>query len=523
MTKLPSGLTGAMLALASLLLFPSILQSFSRPGLTVHTQAPDVAPGPRIEVSSSSSRSFTVDGKAASPDLEVSPGLHFVEWAQEYLGGHRRSVGHAQLVGPFQDPQSPDCGLSLLIAPSFLDQLAPVLRRLVQRQLKGMSQWPLGSFRKVNKVRLRWIRWIPNTGYRHLRTAVETLTGRQPEGHLRVSMHVDFENALVPLTLIVVPVIAENTLRFRIFVDAKLDLDNRIFQWVADFFDGNDRVSKLIQAEVKREMRHVLDKPPDIPLDGGGGVFNRSKVLRIGFCQEQQLHFHEAGHVSMPLAIQIDERMPAPPRHPIVEAETSAPMTTPLALEIDRNGLGGILHTLWASGILDRSLANTTIRLFNEHPTVRDFLSLRVEEADFDLPPTIDTLPAGQPGLRLRTAAKLTLRDGDTTTRARLFAQFDIGPDFTKAPSIGLGQLNLSCIGPENLLQPCYAQIVAQIRANREQLQQELGNALGDLLGQLFTGRTLTAPGSPASYILESTEFHLGTGVLRANLHGAVR
>ncbi len=515
MNKVLSGALGALLALVSLLLFPTILQSFSRQDLTIRTLSADVVPGPHLEISSADTHPFSVDGQLASADLRVSPGLHFVEWSQEYRGGHKRSVGHAQLVGPFQDPQTPQCGLSLLIAPSFLDQLAPVLRRLVQRQLKGMSQWPLGSFLKVKKVRLQWIRWTDTTGYRHLRTAVEKLTSKKPGGHLRVSMHVDFENALVPMTLIVVPIISENSLRFRVFVDATLDLDNRFFQWVADFFDGNDRVSKLIGAEVKREMRNVLDKPPDIPLDGGG-------VLQIRFCQDQQLRFHEAGHVSMQLAIQVDARAPAPPRY-ATKKTSSAPMSTPLALEIDRNGLGAILHTLWADGTLDRSLANTTKQLFNDHPTVRTFLSLRIDEASFDLPPTIDALPNGQPGLRLRTAAKLTLRDGDTSTQARLFAQFDIGPDFTKAPSIGLGQLNLSCIGPDNLLQPCYAQIIAQVRANREQLQQELGNALGDLLGKLFTGRTLTAPGSPASYVLESTEFHLGTGILRANLHGTVQ
>ncbi len=311
----------------------------------------------------------------------------------------------------------------------------------------------------------------------------------------------------------------------RDYVNAKLDLDNRFFQWVADVFDGDDRVSRLIDKEVSREMRSVLDKPPDIALEGGG-------KLQIEFCRGTQLLFHKEGHVAMPLALRVADQSPAPPMFPIADEEYSAVMSTPLAIELDRNALGGVLHTLWASGLLDRTLANTTVRAFNEHPTVRDFLSVRIDGAKFHLPPTIDVIGAGDEGLLLRVASRMSFQDGGQRSQANLFAAFQVDSAFLKnsssksshtAPAIALSALELTCTSSDERLHPCYSQIVAQLRANQEQLEEQLGTRFRDLLLRLFTRRTLTASGAPAKFQLESTEFHLEGTRLRANLSGSVQ
>ncbi len=517
-----AGFLGALLAVASLLAFPTLVTLTTRSELALQVRAEDVVKGPFIDVQADRGGQLYIDGKPANPDLPVSPGLHRVEWKKHYRGGHVRSITHAQLVGPFQEATKPSCSLSLLIAPSFLEQTAPVLEKLVNEKLKGMKQWPIGTFIGASKVSMRWVAWTEDMPFRMLRRKLaKELPGADIEGHLRVAMAVEFDNAKVPLALTVVPLIDDGALTFRVYVNASLDLDNRLFQWVADFFDGNDRVSELIEGEVRREMRNVLDKPPNIRLEG-------DTFLEIEFCEGQQLRFHQAGHVAMPLALRVAPRLPGPPLHPTPSSDTSAPMTTPLAVELDRNALGAVLHTLWDSGMLDRVLADTTVRAFNEHPMVRDFLSLRIESAHFHVPPTINF---GRPdGLQLRAASKVQFRDGVRDTSATLFAEFDVASEFIRDPNqtsnsipgIALRAAQLTCSDATGRLRPCYSQIIAQVRANQAALQEQLASLLRDLLLELFTQRTLRAPGAPASYQLESTEFDVDGDRLRANLRGII-
>ncbi|MCP4446684.1 MAG: hypothetical protein GY811_15260 [Myxococcales bacterium] len=518
-------LLGATLALVSLLAFPSLLRLWERPGLSLHIEARDVALGPHIEIKGGEGRQLYVDGEAASASDPVSPGLHRIEWKESYRGGHERSVGLAQLVGPLQDAETPACSLAVLVAPSFLQQTAPILQSLVEEQLRGVSQWPVGDFQSITGSSLQWIRWGDEMAFRLLRKQLENeIKGERLGGHLRVSMKVRFENADVLLSISVIPIIIDGALKFRFFVHAKLDLDNRLFQWVANFFDGDDRVSRLIEKEVSREMRNVLNKPPDISLDRGG-------TLEIEFCDGAQLRFHEAGHVSMPLALRIADMAPAPPLYAQPPARSSAPMQTPLAVELDRNALGVVLHTLWASGVLDWSLAETAIHAFNEHPTVREFLNLRIENARFHLPPTLNVRSGSTGGFTLRAASKLTFRDGKKRSNASLFTEFEIDSNFLREPTnatsgagpLSLSAIQLTCTTPSGSIHPCYAQIVAQLRANQEHLQQRLGTLLRELLMNLFTQRTISAPGAPAEFRLESTEFHLEGTLLRANLSGTVQ
>lgn len=518
-----ASLLGALFAIASLLAFPHLLTFFERQDLVVALDAQDVAKGPYIEVSEPAKRQLYIDGTPGNLATPVAPGLHHVSWKEKYLGGHERTVGHTQLVGPFQDPASPPCGVALLIAPSFLDQTAPIVQTLVAEELRGMRQWPLGDFRNVTQTSLEWTLWQDHPPNEFRRAQLEApLAGQKLHGHLRVRMTIDFENATVPLSLMVVPFVFQENLRFRIFVNAKLELDNRLFQWVANFFDGNDRVSRLIDEQVSRELRNVLDKPPDIPLEDGG-------TLGIEFCKDRQLQFHAAGHVSMPLALRVASRSPSPPFFPPGEEAVSPAMHTPLAVELDRNALGNVLHTLWSSGLLDRKLIPATLSAFNEHPTVREYLDVRIRSGALHLPPTIDILEASQPLLRVRTSSELVFEDRGRRTQARVFAELDVDERVMTteirnlSSAVRVGEFHITCLGNEGFLTPCYGQIVEQLRANREALDEELTTHLRNLLLQLFTRRTLGHSSTQASYALESTSFHVERGRLRASLAGSLR
>ncbi len=214
-----AGLLGAFFAIASLLAFPGLLRLVERPDSAIRVEANDVAPGPFLEIKGGEGRQLYIDGASGSLMSPVAPGLHHIAWKQSYRGGHERSVGYAQLVGPFQDPRTPTCGLALLIAPAFLDQTSPVLEKVVARQLKGLSQWPVGDFRNVTDTTMNWIRWEEHPPPKVRRAQVEApLAGQRLNGHLRVSMNVEFENAMVPLSLMVVPYILGESLKFHIYV-----------------------------------------------------------------------------------------------------------------------------------------------------------------------------------------------------------------------------------------------------------------------------------------------------------------
>ena len=521
---------GVFLAIGSFLLFPQVLSFFQRSALVVAYEAKDIAPGPHFDIRGQDIENLLVDGKKGIVDTPLLPGLHYGQWSTHYRGGKTRSVGHSQLVGPFQDPAAPPCSTFLMIGQSFLDDssenkaasentLVHVIGKQVRSELRGIDMWPLGEFESMSKLSLQWIRWESDKKQKPWQQRLSLKQGNAaPQGHLEVEFTAEFEDGKVPLSLKLTPIIEEGSLRFEVSVRAKLDLDNRLYQWVANRFDGNDRVSKLIKGQIRSQLRYLLDKPPPIPL--GNGAF-----LPLEFCQNTQITFSEEGYVAVPLAISIADKAPAPPLRKSSGKPSNLPMTTGLAVEIDENGLNAILHTLWSSSMLDKHLANSLVQSFNEQETVKNFLSIRLRKAFFHLPPTV-TLDSE---FILRAAASAVIEDQDKQTDARLFTQINFGLDImetvsgsSSAAKLGLRRMELSCLQGAGVLQSCYAGLMSQVRANQGPLQDLLTSSFTQLLTQLFTKREISDSQTKGRYILDHVSFSSGKGHLRAHLHGQV-
>ncbi len=521
---------GVFLAVGSFLLFPQILTFFQRAPLVVAYQSQDISPGPLFDIQGSNIEELSIDGEKGILDTPLVPGLHYGQWSTQYRGGKTRSVGHSQLIGPFQDPAAPPCSTFLIIGQSFLDDssegtaasestLVHVIGKQVRNELRGIDMWPLGEFESMSKLSLRWIRWEPDNKRRPWQQRLSPKQGNSaPQGHLEVEFTAEFEDGKIPLTLKLTPLIEEESLRFEVSVRAELDLDNRLYQWVANRFDGNDRVSKLINGQIRSQLRYLLDKPPPIPL--GNGAF-----LPLEFCRDTQITFSPKGYVAVPLAIGIADKLPAPPLRKTSGKPSNLPMTTGLAVEIDENGLNAVLHTLWSSSMLDKHLANSLVRSFNEQETVKNFLSIRLREAFFHLPPTV-TLDSE---FTLRAAASAVIEDQDTQTDARIFTQINFGLDILEpasetsdAAKLGLRSMELSCLPSAGVLESCYAGLMSQVRANQAPLQDLLTNSFTRLLTQLLTKREISDSQTKGRYLLDHVSFSSGQGRLRAHLHGQV-
>ncbi|MBL4636470.1 MAG: hypothetical protein JKY56_21610 [Kofleriaceae bacterium] len=519
---------GVFLALGSFLLFPQILTFFQRAPLVVAYEAKDISPGPHFDIRGQNIENILVDGERGILDTPLTPGLHYGQWSTHYRGGKTRSVGHSQLVGPFQDPAAPPCSTFLLIGQSFLDDssggkaasentLVHVIGKQVRSELRGIDMWPLGEFESMSRLSLRWIRWESDKKQKPWQQRLSIIQGgAAPQGHLEVEFTAEFENGKVPLSLKLTPIIEDESLRFELSVRAKLDLDNRLYQWVANRFDGNDRVSKLIKGQIRSQLRYLLDKPPPIPL--GNGAF-----LPLEFCRDTQITFSPNGYVAVPLAIGVTDKLPAPPLRKHSGKPSDLPMKTGLAVEIDENGLNAILHALWSSSMLDKHLANSLVRSFNEQETVKNFLSIRLREAFFHLPPTI-TLDSE---FILRATASAVIEDQETQTDARLFTQINFGLDILEPASgtsnaLGLRTMELSCLQGAGVLQSCYAGLMSQVRANQAPLQDLLTNSFTQLLTKLLTKREISDSQTKGRYLLDHVSFSSRQGHLRAHLHGQV-
>jgi hypothetical protein len=254
----------------------------------------------------------------------------------------------------------------------------------------------------------------------------------------------------------------------------------------------------------------------------------------LDFCEDRQLAFDEHGFVALPMALNLDGAAFLPPLLPPPLApqgtEGKAPlrkaMTTPLAIDMDANALNAILHKLWSSKLLDRELAKTLVRSFNEQETVKNFLSLRLQSAHFHLPPTLHLSDAKEPMFRLRAAAKMRIQDQSLLSEARLFTQLDfglklLGGEASTPDDVRMRHLEMSCLA-EDTLHSCYSEILAQVRANQAPLQLTLAQSFRSLMRRLLIERDIGTPGTPGYFRLDHASFRLQDAILRTELHGRV-
>lgn len=446
-------------------------------------------------------------------DAPPGPGLHRKRWSVSYRGGFARSVGTAQLVGPFQDPLAEACSGRVVVSQRLLDDgkaspgtIAGELKGILTQELADAGEFPIGDFERVEDVSLRWSRleWHPED-----RAAI----GVAPDGYVRASVRVVFQRVDIPLVIALVPAPAASELGFRIVTRAGLAFDNRVAQFISDKLGGDWLATKLARRQLDGLLVTALAPPPPFELPGG-------EMLRFAYCGEPA-EIIEGTSGALPFSVQIGTaKNPKilPPKRGKAPRGSLAPNAA-MALDLDLDALNALLYELWRTGFLDRQLAEAGLdRRFNEDPIVQEFLTIRLSPVTLALPPVI--APRGGT-LRLSADARVTITDGNASTIGRVWGGLDFAfaPVGVAATNVDLGALELSCERTATTLVPCYADLVDAIRGRGADFHGALTTVFTKLLDDLFVERRLGASGLPAELVIRRAVPRVTAGGGNASLH----
>lgn len=428
-----------------------------------------------------------------------APGLLRRTWTVRYRGGHARTVGAAQLVGPFQDPAARPCTGRIAVSQRLLDDgragpgtIAAEMAKALDAELRGEGYPGIGDYRRVEALSLRWARLE-----HHPEDLL--LTGIAPHGYVRGTARVVFDRLEVPLVLALVPKPSPAALEFAIAVRAELDLGNRVLQWISDRLGGDGFATRLAQRQIDEGLIAALAPPPPFELPGG-------HAIRFGYCSDPP-EIAEGAWGALPFGVEFGRAPHAPQLLP--PRRGPGPRTPPapgaeLSIDLDLDALNALLFELWRTGFLDRRLAEAGLdRRFNADPIVTEFLSIRISPPSLRLPPVLAPSPGG---LRLSADARLVITDGSRFTVGRVWGGLDFA--FARrvdAPvSVDLGALELSCERAQTTLVPCYADLVAAIRDRGADFHGELTQTFAGLLADILVDRRLEEPGFPAALVIRA-------------------
>ena len=528
-------LVGAALLGAHAAALPLFIARAGRPSLVVAISAPRRAAGDRLEVTArlpgglaERTRLF-VDGQDSGPadDLAaaiaapIAPGLHRIEWRTSYRGGIERRVGWTQLSGPYQDPAQPPCGARILFGQRLLDDgaagpgtIAHVMAGLIDGELRGFDRWPVGSYRRIKSLAVDWVG--PEKG---------------AAGHLRVAVDLELTAATIGLTVRLAPRIANGELALDPTTEARVDLDNGIYQWAVDLVHGDEILSRLARREIAGALDDLLTVPP--PLDLGDG-----RSIELVFCPDRDIEVVSGQFAAVWLTARLEPaalagaknaRAGGPVLLPTEPPLPARALAAPIALELDGNALNGLLYVLWATGYFEDALAQArVVESFHDDPLVKDLLSVRVRGPILPVPPTLAAARRPGASYELGIASTFWLADGDLLTPAHLFgrAGFELGSRITDV-ALSLGELGLTCEPEPGLLEPCYPELAAELVARAPELHGELSAWFAGVMSDLLVERDLTPPDSPARFRIERTDVvppppgrH---GPLRLELHGRIQ
>lgn len=502
---------------------------------------------PALTIAGEVPSSFADRVVESNDDAPPGPGLHRKRWSIAYRGGFSRSVGAAQLVGPFQDPAARACTGRVAVSQRLLDDgsispttVAGQMKLALEQQLAGQSITGAGDFERVETIALRWSRleWHPDD---------RAMVGDAPHGYVRAAVTIAFSRVKVPVVIALIPAPIAATppnvappgpvtpglapthtmpppeLRFRVASRAELAFGNRVAQWISDHVGGNALATSLARDEIDGALLSTLMPPP--PFDLGNG-----QSLTFTYCAEPA-EIIEGSFGAIPFAVELRpfDRDPAilPPRRGRAPRLAIAP-DAQLAIDLDVDALNAVLYELWRGGFLDRELARAGLDAkFNADPLVQELLSLRISPVRLALPPTL--APAGG-RLRLSADARVTIADGTSTTIGRIWGGLDFAlgaedargdADATRngsaahtvpgserersaigAITVALGALELSCERTPRRLAPCYSDLVAVIRDRGSEFQGALTTAFASILTDVFVERRLGASGLPADLVI---------------------
>jgi len=497
---------GVAIVLAHVVAFVALAPRCRGTDLEVSLDARPASPTPALDARIP----HALADRVAIEDGPPGPGLHRRRWTIDYRGGFSRSVGATQLVGPFQDPATHACTGRVVIGQRLLDgALTAAVAKQLDADLRGSSAFPVGDYKRIDKVSLRWAQLFAHTDD-------VAMVGPAPRGYVRVTATVVFDRVDVPIVVALVPEIAQGALKFRVATRAGLDFGNRAFQWISDKLGGDKLATMFARREIDDALITTLAPPPPFDLPDG-------QTLRFAYCDEPP-EMAEGAWAALPFAVEIG-RVAAdpsvlPPKHgPGPRPTPSA--TTSVALDLDLDALNALLYELWRSGFLDRRLAEVGLdRTFNADPTVTEYLTIRISPVRLALPPVIS---AGPRGLRLAADARVAIADGEARTIGRVWG----GLDFTFAPhggrnlpvAVDLGALELSCERTATTLVPCYADLVGAMRGRGDEFHGALTAAFAKLLADIFVDRRLGATGLPSELVIRGAVPSIAKTATNATVH----
>lgn len=407
--------------------------------------------------------------RAVVVDDPPGPGLHHKKWSVSYRGGFERFVGVARLDGPFQDGKA--CTGRIVVGEKLLAQIGGGIKQQLLDELKGESIFGIGDFVRVDDFALRWAELANHPDD-------VDMIGSAPHGYIAIQATIVFDRASVPIHLALVPTSAQ---KFRIASRAELEIHNRVAQWISNRVGGDKLATRLARRQIDGALSTTLAPPPPFPIGDGA-------QLQFTYC-DQPPEIREGAYGALPFAV-VTHAGVVPKFGP--GPRVAPTRDTTLALDLDLDALNAMLYELWTVGYLDKQLARAGLdRRFNEDPTVKELLTLRITPVTLALPPVI------APGLHLAAEARTSI----SGTFGRIWGALDF--HFANGTlGVDLGALELSCEQTPTTLVPCYSDLVAQIRGRGADIHGALTEALLKLLSDIFVDRRVAIAGMPGELVV---------------------
>lgn len=483
---------GVALVVAHAAVVPAWVAATARPALTVAAPplvadtAPAVAAPPR-----GVTLERTGDG----------PGLVVTRWQARYRGGVTRVVAAPTLVGPFQDPAAPPCAGRLAVGQRLLDggdgTVAPIVRRELTAALSELDVIGLGAFERIDALELRWVGARDFPLDRGMFPAA-AWRAPQPGGYLRARATVAFTRVKLVVVLGAVPRTDGGVLGFTVGLAVHVDVGNRALTWLAEKVGLDRLATRVARGQLDTALLSALAPPPPLALPGGG-------ELAIEPCPDRPVEVATDRYAAIglrwrltaPVATDDGVAIRPPRRGPVTLPPPAADAAVTIDLELD--GLNGLLYQLWRTGYLDRGLDQLDLAgRFNRHPVVEEFLTVRLSPVRLALPPVV--APAPPDRLRLSVVAAIDLADAATVTPALAVAEVGLAPGGVDAitTDVELGGLGLTCQPRPGVLAPCFGDLVDAVRAESGDAPAALGAALAASLNELFVGQRLAVARAPA-------------------------
>jgi hypothetical protein len=439
-------------------------------------------------------------GRAEKATEHEPPGLVRHTWTVRYRGGYERTIGAAQLVGPFQEPAGRACTGRVVVGQKLLDALAPQMEKFLEGELRGLSFVGIGDFQRVDKLALRWAELAAHPEDKRLVT-------KAPNGYVRATARVVFARVEVPVTVVMLPVVKPDKLDFDVRARAELDFDNRVVQWVSDKVGAARLATRFTNREIGRGIVTALQPPP--PFDLGDGK------LTFLYCDgPAQIVEGQYGALPFGIAFEGTQATILPPKRGPAEHRPIA-ADAPIAIDLDLDALNALLFELWRTGYLDRRLAGAGLdRRFNTDPIVTEFLSVRIGAPRLALPPVL--APTAR-GMRLSADARISIQDNALQTVGRVWGGLDFA--FGAASSVDLGALELSCERTPTTLVPCYADLINAIRDRGDAFHGELTRSFAALLNDIFVERRLSDSALPVDLVIKRASPSILSTAHNASLH----